>query len=369
MNIAVVSSSGQCGIHECSLILVNGLRELGHRAHYIAVQRHDNDDLRRRIREVQPDDQLVIFEYEPGIFWLGGLIRAMALLRFWRRKRLVLSVHEIAADKFPEFRRIQWQLERAAPRGGLRAIFQLGLSTIDVAWRFAQLRLAWLLLGWLSHIVIVHSIKGEQNIRLILPPERRVHQIPLAIPQLQGDREALRRKLGLPTDRFAFITPGFLFRRKRIVECIEQLPPDAELWVVGAESDFDPGYLAEIEAYLAQSEKRQRVRLDQDYGRLEDYLLAADVVVMFYAEGYQSAVASQAIGAGKPCIFSDLPAFSDLQAAGLTVRTPAELRQAMQDIQGPAVYARLVEAASEIRQRLSPARIAAGYLDTAASEQ
>ena len=112
MNIVLLSSAGRCGIREYSRILMEGFCELGHRVHYIGVTRHDNRDLARRIRQVKHDDELVVFEYEPAIFWLGGLVRAMAWLRLWRRKRVLLSVHEIGPDKYAEARQIQWHLAR-----------------------------------------------------------------------------------------------------------------------------------------------------------------------------------------------------------------------------------------------------------------
>ncbi|MGD2144949.1 MAG: hypothetical protein PVF54_10770 [Anaerolineae bacterium] len=362
MNIVLVGSAGRCGIHEYSLILAEGFRDLGHRARYIGVRRHDNRDLVKRIRAIGEDDDLVIFEYEPGIFWLGGLIRAMAWLRFWRRKKILLSVHEIAAEKYTEFRRIQRHLFRPVSHSGLLEIAWVFTATVDVAVRFLMLRVALLVMGWLPHAVFVHSPKAAENVRLALIDGHRIHYVPLVIKQLTKDSDALRKQLGLPRGVFAFVIPGFLFRRKRIIEVIKQLPSEAELWIVGTASSYDPGYLEEIEAYLAQSDKEERVRLIQDYERMEQHLIAADAAVLFYADAYQSGMASLAIGAGKPCIFSDLAAFTDLREAALTARTPRELHQAMVDIQKDDVYTKLVESAADLRQRLAPGRIAEAYL-------
>ena len=342
--------------------------ELGHRARYVGVERHDNRDLMRGVRQVEADDELVVLEYEPGIFWLGGLVRAMAWLRFWRRKRVLLSVHEMAPDKYPEARQIQWHLSRPLARAPWFEALKLLVCTADVAWRFWTLRMGWLCMGWLPHRVLVHSSKGQENVRLALRLAHRangkVRHTPLAVKQLAGSRDGLRRELGLPVDCFAFIVPGFLFRRKRIGQVIEQLPPAAELWVVGTESEYEQGYLAEIQAALARCAHGDRVRLIHDYERMEQYLLAADAAVFYYAEGYQSAAASLAVGAGKPCIFAELPAFADLVEAGLTVRTPAELHQAMVRIQDREVYEALRGRALALRERLRPGHIAAQYLAT-----
>lgn len=361
MNIVLVGSTGRCGIYEYSHILIDGFRELGHHTRYIGVKRHDNQDLMRCVRQVKPDDDLVIFEYEPGIFWLGGLVRAMAWLRFRRRKVILLSVHEIAPEKYAEARQIQWHLTRPVSRRRLLEVMKLLLSTMDVALRFLMLRIGLLLMGWLPHVVLVHSPKAEENIRLALANDK-ARYVPLAVKQLEGNRDVLRRELGLPSNRFAFIMPGFLFRRKRIIEVIEQFPLNAELWIVGTESEYEPGYLEEIHAHLLQCAHRERVRLIHDYERMEQYLLAADAAVFYYADGYQSAAASLAVGAGKPCIFSDLPAFSDLREAGLVVRTSAELRQAMVEIQQQETRATLQTGAARVREHLSPSQIADRYI-------
>lgn len=362
MNIVLIGSTGRCGIREYSHILMEGFRSLGHRARYIGVRRHENKDLARCVREVKKDDDIVIFEYEPGIFWMGGLVRAMAWLRLWRRAHILLSVHEIEPTKYPEVHLIQQHLARPLPPRGCRAISAIFLAGGNVMFYLWRLRIGLLLMGWLPHAVLVHSPKALENIRLAVADCRKVKYVPHVIKRLEGDRDILRQQLGLPLDCFAFIIPGFLFRRKRIIEVIEQLPEQVELWIVGTESDLEPGYLDEIKFYLAQSDKRDRVRLIHDYERMELYLMAADAAVFYYADGYQSGVASLAVGAGKPCIFSNISAFRDLREAGLIVNTSLDLRRAMVDIQNPKVYGSLRESARQIAEKMSPPRIASQYL-------
>jgi len=364
MNIVLFSSTGRCGIREYTHILMGGFQDLGHTVRYIGVRRHDNRDLVRCVRQIGREDEVVIFEYEPGIFWAGGLVRAMAWLRFFQRKRIVLSVHEIEPAKLPEVRKIEWHLARPVSQYGLLEMIKLLPFAVDVVLHFMMLRVRLLLMGWLPHIVLVHSPKAAESIDLILAHRDKVRYVPHVVKRLEGDRERLRQELGLPTGCFAFIIPGFLFRRKRITEVIGQLPPDAELWIVGTESERDPGYLSEIQTCVSRSAHREHVRLIQDYERMEQYLMAADAVIMYYSHGYQSGVASLAVGAGKPTVFSDIPAFSDLCRAGLTVGTTEELRRAMVQIQNPDCYDRLAEAASLLREQLSPRQIARQYLES-----
>jgi glycosyltransferase involved in cell wall biosynthesis len=365
VNIVLVSSQGRCGIHDYAEVLRGGLAELGHRARYIGVEDKRNQDLLRKLRAIRRDDDIVIFEYDAGIFRLGGLVAAMAWLRLVRRKQVYLSVHEIAPNKFPAARQVEWHLSRPVSARVWREVVLIPAATLDVTARFVTLRMGLLLLGLLPHCVLVHSPKAAENVRLALSGADKVRYVPLAVKCLSGERETLRQALGLPQDRFAFIVPGFLFRRKRITDVIAQLPPGVELWIVGTESRHESGYLSEVEAYLEESPHRGQVRLIQDYERMEQYLLAADAVVLYYADSYQSGVASLAVGAGRPCIFSDLPAFSDVRDAGLVVRNADELRRAMEGIQDAAQYERLRKKALERRAALSPRRVAAAYLASA----
>lgn len=363
MNVTLISSDGQCGIYEYSLVLRAGFEAIGHRAHYIGVKNWDDTDLFRKLRQVAPDADVVIFEYEPGIFHLQALVRALVQMRFVHRKRVILSVHEIEPAKFPSYHQIQWRLGQPARFIGPLELVRLAWATGEVSLHYFAMRVLLTLLGWLPHEVIVHSPKANENIGLILANREKVTSIPLLIKPRDGDPAALRAELGLPADRFLFISPGFLFRRKRVVEMIQQLPSEAELLVVGLPSQFDPGYLEEIQACLAQHPDKA-IRLVQDYDNMERYLLAADAAVLYYRDAYQSAVAGLALGAGKPCVFSDLPAFADYKEAGLFARNDPELHRAMQDIQRPDVYVRLQAGAMRLREELKPENVASQYLDS-----
>lgn len=366
MKITIISSTGQCGVHEYARDLTAGLEQLGHQVQYIGVEHHQNRDLARKIWQVSREAELVIIEYEPAIFWLGGLIRAMAWLRFWHRKQIMLSVHEIAPRKYAETRQIQWHLSRPVSENGWGELLFLLPATLDVLRRFILLRVGLLCLGRLPHIVLVHSSKGEENIRLAVSDESKIKTIPLLVKQLAVDKAEARRQLGLADKTFAFIIPGFLFRRKQIITVIEQLPENAALWIVGTESDNEVGYLAEIKAALQALHLAERVTLVHDYDLLEPYLVAADAAIFYYNEGFQSAAASLAIGAGKPCIFSDLPGFANLHSAGLVAHSPESLHQAMVQIQQPDCYQTLQAQALKLRDQLAPQQIAKQYLETLA---
>lgn len=363
MRGVVVGSLGRCGIHEYSQFLLEGFAQTEHQFRYIGVRNKDPHDLRCKLASLSSAERVVIIEYEPGIFELRSLVLQMAGLRL-RGKQILLSIHEIGPAKYPEYHFIQQRLAEPAWFVGLAEVLRLGWASFTVAYRYFTLRLFLLLLGALPQRVIVHSSKAQAAMSIVLPQSqrRKLVYIPHLVRPLTASRDAVRDALGLPQETFAFICPGFLFRRKRIIEVIEQLPSETELWVVGTPSDYDPGYLEEILAHLEQSPKRTQVRLIQDYERMELYLQAADVAIFYYADGYQSGVASLAVGAGKPCIFSDLPAFADLREAGIVVRTSLELATAMNQIQQPGLYNQLKSCSMFLRDALSPSSSATKYI-------
>jgi glycosyltransferase involved in cell wall biosynthesis len=363
VNIALVSSDGNCGVYEASQILRAGFEANGHRVRYVGVQRGNARDLREKLRQISADDELVIFEYEPGIFRLQPLARAMHSLR---RKRIFLSIHELDSSKFTEYRQVVWRLNEAAWRNTLMMPFSLLRGVADVAYRYVTLRTALHQIGTLPERIIIHSPALKETVALISADAHKVHYTPLPVKPLPGDRDAMRRALGLPVDRFAFIAPGFLFRRKRITDIIAQLPTNVELWVVGRESSYERGYMRDIQLQVQQSGKQDQVRLIQDYDEernIEPYIIAADVVVLYYRDVFQSAVACQAMGAGKPCIVSNLPGFGEYHAASIAVESPQDLHQAMLDIQDAQRYDQLRDGTAKIREAHTSQQIAARYLE------
>src|SRR5207244_11450982 len=93
-----------------------------------------------------------------------------------------------------------------------------------------------------------------------------------------------------------------------------------------------------------------------------EYVAASDAVVLFYEDVFQSAVVTQAVWAGLPCIFSTAEGFTPYHGAGVVVRDTGELADAMREMQQPDVYARYQRGVSTLRRVLSPERHAAAYV-------
>ena len=143
------------------------------------------------------------------------------------------------------------------------------------------------------------------------------------------------------------------------LEVIEALPDDAVLVLSGTESQWERGYFQEVQAAAAG---RSNVIVNADYEAMGLLVAASDCVVLFYEDVFQSAVATQAIWAGLPCIFSDTPGFRLYEGAGLVARDTAQLARAMAEIRRPEVYARCRRQVGILRRLLSPERNAIRYL-------
>ena len=179
------------------------------------------------------------------------------------------------------------------------------------------------------------------------------------LPKDRAEKSELRRQLGLPEDKFVFVSPGFFFARKRYKEVIRALPDDAVLVLTGTTSEWEPRYFGEV---MDVARDKPNVIINTDYDTMGDYVAASDAVVLYYQDVFQSAVVTQAVWAGLPCIFSDAEGFAPYHGAGVVVRDTGELADAMREIQEPETYARIVRSVATLRRLLSPERNAERYI-------
>lgn len=374
MNITIVSSRERCGIQTYSAALAAALRELGHTVDLVGIGWWDSRALLRETARIPASSRLVIVEHEFALYRNAALAFAIARLRL-AGKRVILSMHELDPDKFWNYHKVVAALHFRLHGSPLGDLFRVIGAVAEAAQRMLRYRLTLWLLGAFPERIVFHSPRSLANAGLVTGEPRKVVLVPHFVEPLagvaepSGDEEAdararreLRSQLGLPQDTFVYVSPGFLFRRKRLVEVIEATPEDALLVIAGTESPHDEGYVDEIRRYVEEHHVAN-VRIDTDYDAMPAHLMAADAVVLFYREGFQSGIASHAIWAEKPCVFSDDPAFDLYEGAGLRAADVAGLRDAMTRVRRPDVAGRLRRRARELKRELSPRAMAARYLE------
>jgi glycosyltransferase involved in cell wall biosynthesis len=365
-HIVVMSSDQRCGIHHYSLAVSDGLRERGHQVTFVGVRHLDTADLYRKLKFVGPKTDVVLIEHEAGIFRDVPFVRA--LLSFWRRRfPIVLSMHELEPEKFHHYRRLSAALHYNPRYRWPLELLRIPWVGLRMANWFLRYRLILMLMGSLPKKLVVHSTRSERWLQLLTPEQDKRERFPLLIMPLENtvlprnadEKRKLRARFGLPTDRFIFVSPGFFFARKRYKEVIAALPDDAVLVLSGTRSDWEPAYFDEV---IALAKTKKNVVINTEYNTMGEYVAASDAVILYYEDVFQSAVVTQAVWAGLPCIFSDAEGFAPYHAAGPVVHSTDELARAMADLRLPETYARYARGVRILRRLLSPERNAERYL-------
>ena len=364
--VVVLSSDQRCGIHHYSLAVADGLRERGHQITFVGVKHLDTADLYRKLKFISSKSDAVLIEHEAGIFRDVPFVRA--LLSFWRKRLpVVLSLHELEPEKFHHYRRLSAALHYN-PRYSLPLeMLRMPWVALRMANWFVRYRLILMFMGAIPKKLVVHSSRSDRWLQLLTPDQDKRERFPLLIMPLENtvlprnseEKRKLRAKFGLPTDKFIFVSPGFFFARKRYKEVIEALPDDAVLVLSGTKSDWEPRYFDEV---IAVAKTKPNVVINTEYNTMGEYVAASDAVVLFYEDVFQSAVVTQAVWAGLPCIFSEAEGFAPYHAAGPVVRSSDELANAMHELQKPETYATYLRGVRILRRLLSPERNAERYL-------
>jgi len=364
--VVVMSSAQRCGIHHYSLAVTDGLRDRGHQVTFVGVKHLDTADLYRKLKFISGQSDAVLIEHEAGIFRDVPFVRALVSL--WRKRLpVILSMHELEPEKFHHYRRLSAALHYNPRYRMPLEILRMPWVALRMANWFLRYRLVLMFMGTIPRKLVVHSTRSERWLQLLTPDHDKRERFPLLIMPLENtvlprnpeEKRKLRARFGLPTDKFIFVSPGFFFARKRYREVIEALPDDAVLVLSGTKSDWEPRYFDEI-TELAKT--KPNVVINTEYNTMGEYVAAADAVVLFYEDVFQSAVVTQAVWAGLPCIFSEAEGFAPYHAAGPVVRSGDELAKAMREIQKPETYAKYSRGVRILRRLLSPERNAERYL-------
>jgi glycosyltransferase involved in cell wall biosynthesis len=363
--ITVLSSDQRCGLHHYALAVCEGLRANGHDVTFAGVRHLDTADLYRAAKHIAKGDTVLI-EHEAGVFRDVPFARTLLDLRR-RGHEIVLSLHELEPEKFHHYRRLTSALHyRPRFRWPIEVVRILWVALRLVSW-FVRFRTVVGLMGSLPARLVVHSPRSEGWLEMLSSNREKRDAMPLlltplenaSLPRDDAEKRALRDRLGLPADGFIFISPGFFFPRKRLIEVMRATPDDATLVLSGTRSQYDQEYFDEV---LAAAKDRPNAVVRTEYDEMGPLVAASDAVVLYYRDVFQSAIATQAIWAGLPCIFSDTPGFDIYRGAGLVAKTDEELRSHMDRIREPETYDRLRRGASILRHMLAPERLASRYL-------
>ncbi|MGH2499060.1 MAG: hypothetical protein ACRDF0_03075, partial [Candidatus Limnocylindria bacterium] len=364
--LVVLSSDRRCGVHDYSRVLVSGLRANGHQVTFVGVRHLHTLDLDRKVRHVAKGTEAVIVEHEAGIF--RDVPFVFALLRLWlRRIPTILSLHELEPEKFHHYRLLTRALHYRPRYRWFLEVLRAPWVALRIASWFLRYRAVLGLMGALPRRLVVHSHRSNHYLDLLAHDETKRDHFPLSVMPLEDaeiprdgqEKRALRRRLGLPEDAFIFISPGFFFRRKRYVEVIEALPDDAVLVLSGTRSEREPDYFDEV---ARAAEGKPNVIVNDDFTSMGAHVVASDCVVLFYEDVFQSAVATQAVWAGLPCIYSSSPGFRIFHGGGLVARDVVELESQMRRVRDPETYATLRDRVAILRRLLAPERNAPRYL-------
>lgn len=180
----------------------------------------------------------------------------------------------------------------------------------------------------LADHVIVHLDSQRAILTRLGVPLEKIYVIPHGTELSDQDKEASRKRLGLPEDAkillmFGFIKPHKCFHivLDALVEILEKFD-DAYLFVAGGvaptASKKDRDYAVSISKRIEELELQRNVIYPNKFFPNEDvpYLLRASDIVLFpYYEEDRSASGSfhLALGANKPIIASRIPKFEELK--------------------------------------------------------
>jgi glycosyltransferase involved in cell wall biosynthesis len=133
------------------------------------------------------------------------------------------------------------------------------------------------------------------------------HRLPAAVPAAGPNRAAARAALGLDGDRRVALFLGLIRPYKGVdllIRAAADLAPDSD-WLVVVAGEPWGGLGARLERQIAELEIEDRVRLDLRWipeDEVAVLLAAADVVVLPYRRGSQSALAPMALAHGVPVV-------------------------------------------------------------------
>jgi glycosyltransferase involved in cell wall biosynthesis len=163
-------------------------------------------------------------------------------------------------------------------------------------------------------IVLDESFKTDLMARLELneTAAARIQVYPHGTDDARAldDRETARRRLNLSPDETVFLLFGILKKNKRFGLALDAIKglPSCRLLIAGEPQDYDAGAIQEL-VHARGCEESVSTEIGYiEPGRLRDYFLASDTVILPYAADFegQSGILTLACAHGRSVISSDV---------------------------------------------------------------
>jgi len=302
----------RCGIAAYTSFLVEGIRKVSPKTNVRIIAEREALALKEEFFEVVPcwsreenyveqilthldDVDILHIQHEYSIYKFDDRLPTL-LQKTPQRIRKVLTIHCVRPAQVSE----RWKIDE------------------EYAGKIAKLA---------DHVIVHLESQKEILLRLGLTPER-ISVIPHGTKIIEVDREASRRRLGLPLDGKILLMFGFVKPHKCLHVAVDALNiirkeyENAYLFIAGGlaptASEEHRRYADSLRKKIEELDLEENVIFPNKYYPDEDvpYIFSAcDIVLFPYYEEDRSSSGSLhlAIGAGKPVIASRIPKFEELK--------------------------------------------------------
>jgi len=302
----------RCGIAAYTSFLVGGIRKVSPKTHVRIIAEREALALKEEFFEVVP-------------CWSREENYVEQILTNLDNVDILHIQHEYSIYKFDD--RLPTLLQKVPQ--GIRKVLTIHCvrpAQVSERWKIDE-EYAGKIAKLADHIIVHLESQKEILLRLGLTPER-ISVIPHGTKIIEVDREASRRKLGLPLDGKILLMFGFVKPHKCLHVAVEALNiirkeyENAYLFIAGGlaptASEEHKRYADSLRKKIEELDLEENVIFPNKYYPDEDvpYIFSAcDIVLFPYYEEDRSSSGSLhlAIGAGKPVIASRIPKFEELK--------------------------------------------------------
>jgi len=302
----------RCGIAAYTSFLVEGIQKVSPKTHVRIIAEKEALALKEEFFEVVP-------------CWSREENYVEQILTHLENVDILHIQHEYSIYKFDD--RLPTLLQKAPQR--IRKVLTIHCvrpAQVSERWKIDE-EYAGKIAKLADHIIVHLESQKEILLRLGLTPER-ISVIPHGTKIIEVDREASRRRLGLPLDGKILLMFGFVKPHKCLHVAVDALNiirkeyENTYLFIAGGlaptASEKHRRYADSLRKKIEELDLEENVIFPNKYYPDEDvpYIFSAcDIVLFPYYEEDRSSSGSLhlAIGAGKPVIASRIPKFEELK--------------------------------------------------------